>query len=356
MAGDLMCPRCGAATEVKRTFKNPTAIRRVRMCKGPLTHEFETSESVPNHDLFVVKNGGFIVGFDRYALQRSIALAGGGTLDPDQVTSLADRVLLSLAPSPLTPLLSSDLGNGVLKELLVDHPSAAMRYATVFLSSRLKTYSASDLLTWIYEQIPDRDHTGPTAIPEVGSPRITFSITCRDPKRGGRNMRPSTVIKRGKTVRSGDWDEDFNLGKLARGLKIATKGLSGSFGTLDPNDPLGSQSAERDTQKDQEDSLLSGGRLVSTCVAFILEMVDGQRVVTTSQLSASAMFVLRSVCPLGYFRFALVAKKYTLRSQFIGELEELIRHPGPVIPLDPFRLEADVTYDELQEVYKGEFE
>lgn len=319
---NFTCPRCGSTTLVQRTQKSTTVIRRVRVCKGKERHAFETAEAIPHEERLVRKSNQTFVRFDvKGRLERSIALASAGTLKPEQISAVAERVMLRITTPDNDPIPTLAIGDAVLDELTIDHVPSALRYATVFLTSREQIDTPLDLLSRIYQRIPTIQ--GARGVPPEGhvSP-VAEKLASPTPVTSAPPQRPTRVVKRGRAGRPVRWEEDFYIHKLWSGVERATRHL------------------ERTVKSDLGQQWGADPSLTAAVVAFVLRELGGQRTVTSAQFSASVMSVLRSVCPLGYLRFAVVAKGYTLVGQFLDELEDLVAHPSPGRDLGPLACEA----------------
>lgn len=288
---DYRCPICGGDTKVTRTTViGGTTARRQRLCADG--HRFETSETPLTPDWLVRRSDDRIEPFDRrHRLERSIRKAGSGILTDRHVATVADAVVTRLDPQPRTPVSTEDIGNAVLLELRTTSVTSALRYATIFLSKRGQIHDAADLAEWIRETI------GPARRTRI------------EPDR------PLEVVKRRRAGDQADLREDFQLVKLWAGLEAATAGLGFQGDSYDP---------------------VTYSHSLGAIAAAVLDDVRGQPIVTSGQLSAAALRVLRSVSPLGYLRFSIVAKGYSGTQAFLDECDGLTEVPGAPIDLSDY--------------------
>ncbi len=146
-------------------------------------------ETARSEDLQVRRSDGRIEPFNREeALERSIALASARAIGEKAVSAVADGVVRRLDLRPRQPRSTEEIGFAVLQELLRANQLAALRYATIFLSSRGIATDPATLLSWMTSNLPGRPT--PAVVDE----------------------RPLFVVKRtGSRHQQG---EDFMLGKL----------------------------------------------------------------------------------------------------------------------------------------------
>jgi transcriptional regulator NrdR family protein len=298
MPSEFACTHrgCNAATSVRQTFKDKLRIERIRKCKNG--HTFTTIEQAAEDRLTVLRHtksgqrSDKPEDFDRAKLERSIRLAAAGRLDNVKISRITDEVMSDLrtarqnAGTPNAAIDTRDVGFAVLARLKEASPVAWFRYATVFLVDRGEVDSVQSLRKVFADGLGR----------EV--PLEKFD-------------RPVEVLKRPNARRGATAKEDFSITKLWEGLFRATKGL-----TPHAHLEFGSIKA-------------SGGRvgltphqaLVGTLVAGVLERVEGQRIVTAAQLSASCIDVLREMVPLGYIRYVTIAKRLETQREIIIECD-----------------------------------
>jgi len=316
---NFICPQCGASTVVRRTQKSTKVIRRERQCRGNPPHTFETDESVRDSDLLVQKSSGELERFQRKGkLEHSISLASAGALPMDDIVFLSERVV-KLVANEKGPVVSTKMiGDLVLHELALAHRPSAMRYATVFLTSHDGgANTPSEFLRVIQDRIPNLRHR-PTARTKNGAvdPGSVVELERLGLPTITNEWFPLHVVKRTRGGRPMHWEEDFNVRKMWGGVGIAIRHLSRTISAAE-------------AFPDEEE--LSGA-----IVAMALDDIRGQRIVTSAQLSAGVMRALRSACPLGFLRFAAVAKGFEVEEQFLDECEDLISSPSPHIDLLKF--------------------
>ncbi|WP_433169880.1 hypothetical protein [Kribbella sp. CA-247076] len=289
------CAICGAETRVSRTtVLGGTTARRERICAGPEQHTTFTVERPEEPELLVVRASGDVEPFDRRnKLEYSIRLAAVSTISRDpQITKIADAVLRRLDPQPRRPIPTVVIGDAVLTELKTAAPLAAIRYATTFLGKRGRIKNSEDLATWITTNVL------PNGVPEARNP-----------------SRPVFVIKRRKATEPTGQGEDFSLIKLWWAVKRATRGLGLNGKDYD--------AAEYETA-------------LGSVAAYVLAQLHGQPIVTSGQISAEVLRVLRSVSPLAALRYSIPMKSYTTAEAFLDECVSLTQYPPAPIDLGPY--------------------
>jgi transcriptional repressor NrdR len=254
-----MCPFCGSDdTKVLETRPCRGDIIRRRMCKE-CSRRFSTAERITAEWLQVRKRDGRVEPFRRDKLVKSIAKAASAhQLSPADVTTFVDRVVQVLHPdAPNIPIPSSELGKLVLRQLHGDALAdvVRIRYAMVLLgraTDARRAWRLEDFKEWLQE--------------EYGEPRVIQP-----------EATPTVVIKRnGKR-------EPFQPEKLARSIGIAAKG----------------RGEEVDVR-----------RLAQRVTTRVEQELRGQAVVTSQQVAAEALKVLREHDRLAYLRYASIVKRY----------------------------------------------
>ncbi|MET9274229.1 ATP cone domain-containing protein [Kribbella sp. NPDC003557] len=300
------CPVCREGTRVSRTTMiDGTSAKRERVCFSKPPHTFVTIETTAQPELLVVRASGQVAPFDREKLERSIRQAAASTIPRDpQITKIADEALRILAPQPRVPIPTADLGDAVLLVLKRTTPVAAVRYATTFLAKRGRIDGPEDLATWLKTEIL------PKAQPALMDP-----------------SRPVFVIKSRRSNEPVGQGEDFSLIKLWDGLSRATRGL-GLNGKA--YDAAGYDDA------------------VGSVAAWILDQLRAQPIVTTGQISAETLRVLRSVCPLGSLRYSILVKSYTTASAVLDECQSLTEYPPAPIDLTQYEEAGAALAEEVR--------
>jgi transcriptional repressor NrdR len=255
----MTCPSCGGE-DSKVVDSRPVRgeVVRRRVCTG-CGRRFTTTERITAENMRVRKRDGRVEPFNRAKLGRGILKAAGAfKLTPAEVKAYVDRVVQILQPeAPNLPIESSHIGDLVLQQLHNDALTdvVRVRYAMV-LRGRTTTgqgfHTLGDFLAWLKA--------------EHGEPRIARPVTT-----------PSTVIKRsGKR-------EAFEFEKLARSVGISGKGR-------------GSDAEVR--------------TLANAVAAAVREALVGQSLVTSSQIAAEVLRLLRGRDPLLYLRYSSSVKRY----------------------------------------------
>jgi len=251
--------------------------------------------------------------FQRAKIMQSVRVASAGMIPEADLDEVTDRALRRLNPRARVPIPTEEIGHEVIEQLLqVGEITAAWRYALTFLTARGKVKSVGDLRNWIDTNLPK------TWVPNETEERPRYV------------EKASTPTKRGRK-------EDFSLLKLWAGLEKATKGLLPTAKA-----PGGLAESESWTNR----------LLLGAIVAAVLDEVRGQPTVTSGQLSAAAMRVLRAVAPFAFFRFASVAKKYAAADAFAEEYAGLLSFPSPTIELAQYRMSAERIVAEVAALQK----
>jgi transcriptional repressor NrdR len=258
----MQCPFCQTSGEVRvretRT-PDPGEVRRHRVC-GSCGEQFTTVERISAHDTIIIKRGDRQAErFSRMKLRRGIEKAAAAwTLAEGELDSLVERVVKRLHPKPNTPVSSAEIGSLVLRVLAGDRPATAItriRFAIVLLgrTSRVTRFRGlHDFLAWLEAEY------GPSAIER---PVNT----------------PSVVVKRDGETRT------FNIKKLERSIGVASKG--------------------RGSDKEVE-------RLAAYVAARAAFELQGQAIVTSQQIAAEVLKVLKERDALAYLRYASAVKRY----------------------------------------------
>jgi len=146
---------------------------------------------------------------------------------------------------------------------------------------------ADNVLNWIKQRYPHVD------MPELVIPKPT-----REPIRLNRaNFRPSTVLKRGnQTV-------PFSMPQFRKSVQAALYGRN--------------RAAAKAT----------------LVVHYVLQEIEGQRIVHSSQLAAGALAGLRRIDDIAYLRWAMVVKDISSIRTFTEEAKDLIVEPSRPLAL-----------------------
>jgi transcriptional regulator NrdR family protein len=208
----------------------------------------------------VKKRDGRVEPFSRAKLIKGITRAAHlYALTPADVNAFVDRVVQMLQPgAPGLPISSTEIGRLVLQELQDSRMMtdvARIRYALVFLGQAARASGFRGLrefLHWLEEVY------GP---PGIEVPAKT----------------PWRVIKRDGKV------EQFEPTKLEQSVRIASKGR-------------GSESEVT--------------RRASRITSEVERQLQGQTLVTSQQIAAEVVKLLRQSDPMAYLRYASVMKRY----------------------------------------------
>ena len=131
----MHCPRCGREESKvidSRPSENHEAIRRRRECItcGMRFTTYERREETP---LIVIKKDGARETFDRQKVMRGLLRATVKRNIPiSTLDSLLDSLESELRDNGISEVTSQDIGNMVLKRLLVIDKVAYIRFASVY--------------------------------------------------------------------------------------------------------------------------------------------------------------------------------------------------------------------------------
>ena len=266
---DMDCPFCEAPSRQVRVKDTRTPnlgeVRRQRLC-GACGARFGTVERISAHDTPVLKRGGRPTEkFSRHKLRTGIKRAAAvWTLDDGELDSIVERVVKRLRPNPSEPVTSASIADIVLRVLADDRPATAItrvRFAIVALGrTGLQTQfrNLRDFLAWLEQ--------------ECGPSGIDTNIAT-----------PYEVIKRDGNA------APFNINKLERSIGVASKGR----GSID-----------------------QVKRLASTVALQATESLRGQAIVTSQQIAAEVLKILKDRDALAYLRYGSAVKRYRSLDDF----------------------------------------
>jgi transcriptional repressor NrdR len=156
----MRCPFCGhAESQVKdsRPSEDGAAIRRRRLCPE-CEGRFTTFERVQLRELTIVKRSGRRTPFDRDKLGRSIGLAiRKRPIEPERVEKMISAITRQLESMGETEIVSSVVGELIMKHLKELDDVAYVRYASVYRDFR----EAGEFATFLgQEGLNDGDEDG----------------------------------------------------------------------------------------------------------------------------------------------------------------------------------------------------
>lgn len=254
------CPFCGHET---------TKVLDTRTCRGDRIRKrrcvkcgnrFSTAERITVEYIRVRKRDGRVEPFSRSKLRLSVlrAVAGLG-LTPEDIDIFVGRVLEVLQPdAPDIPVPTKEIGDLVLQQMQASvaiADVARIRYAMVFLGGTSFSRGfrgTEDFLEWL-----EMDY-GPSRVAATAAT-------------------PYLVVKRSGRL------EPFDEGKLVASVAAAAKG----------------RGTEAQTK--------SLGRAVNS---HVIEQLCGQGLVTSQQIAAEVLKVVRKHDTITYLRYAAVVKRY----------------------------------------------
>ena len=129
----MKCPFCGAEdTKVTDSRPSDKSIRRRRVCTV-CDMRFTTYERREETPLIVIKKDGARETFDRQKVMRGLLRATVKRNIPiSTLDSLLDSLESELRDNGISEVTSQDIGNMVLKRLLVIDKVAYIRFASVY--------------------------------------------------------------------------------------------------------------------------------------------------------------------------------------------------------------------------------
>lgn len=315
----MPCIVCGEPTEVLNTRRRPpeSEVHRLRRCR--LDHSFRTTETpnAPDLSAFAVRRSsdGQLASdpFSRTTLRNdiyAILFKKKGPLDVDAIEALVGRVILRIdreLPTTRTHLTAEEfrrhtsivgaipdttISNAVEEELRSGDGGsfrvAELLYAMAIHGrndNREGWADATSVMSWVRQRYPgisprpQRGRLGEPGAPSLPAPRRM-------------EWRPETVMKRDGTR------PDFSVRQLQKGIHAALWG-----------------------REDAAAKALMVAHLV-------LSDIRGQRIVQSTQLSASVLVHLRRVDDIGYLRWATIVKNIRGVRGLTEEAADLIDIPS----------------------------
>jgi len=257
----MHCPNCGSAEksavkETRRAFGG--GIRRRRQCPD-CYHDFETLEQVSMGNLRVLKSDGSIKPFDRARVRRGIVKAAVRPHHAEQLSELVESIVQEAQQRSVDNVVSSQtIGEIVLARLKDFDPVTHVRFALTQLGRRDHDGSpgwttSAEFQTWLAEEYPHLTYFHP--------PAKTSWVVKRDGRR-----------------------EPFDRHKLERSIGVASKG--------------------RGKSDDEVRDLAT--RIGTTVVQELMQ----QAIITSGQVAAEIVRVLRTIDHVAAVRFASTAKGF----------------------------------------------
>jgi transcriptional repressor NrdR len=268
----MICPNCGSPdkAEVKETRPGSDGgIRRRRRCKSCF-HDFHTVEQVSSESLRVQKSDGQEQLFERAKLRRGIVKAAVRPHHVDRLTELVEAIAQAAHRQAHDGLITT----GVLSEIVLDQlrefdEVTHVRYALTQVGRRDQSARgqrgwkrSSDFRAWLTEEYPRLNHSRPS-------------------------------VKLNLVVKRDDRREPYDRQKLERSVGLASKGR---------------------------------GRSDAEVRAFALKVADDaeealsdQALVTSGQVSAEILRVLRDTDHIAAIRYASTAKRFSSVEDFETE-------------------------------------
>lgn len=279
----MQCPYCGSADglDVKETRRpGDGSISRRRRCRN-CRESFQTIEQLSEVGMKVRKSDGRVVQFDRGTIRKAIEKSAVRKYDSNRIETLIAAVLGDIFPSRSSgPVDSAVIGDAVMQRLRELDEVTQIRFALVHTGrldrsdGRQGWYDVNDVRRWLHEQYPSLQdapvHAHLAAVVKRDGSRVTFSRE-----------------------------------KLEKSIGVASKGRG-----------------------DREQV-----RALAIEVATQVEDALGdQPLVTTGQISAEILSILRARDHIAYLRFASTAKQFESPADYEAEAVGLRFHPGGVSP------------------------
>jgi transcriptional regulator NrdR family protein len=316
----MPCIVCGEPTEVLNTRRRPpeSEVHRLRQCR--LHHSFRTTETpnAPSLSAFAVRRSsdGQLASepFSRTTLSNdiyAILFKKKGPLDVNAIEALVDRVIRRIdreLPTTRTRLTAEEfrrhtaivgaipdvtISNAVEEELR-SGDGGSFRVAELLYvmaihgrnDNREGWADAKSVMSWVRQRYPgisprpQRGRRGEQGAPSLAAPRRMM-------------WRPEAVMKREGTR------PPFRVRQLQKGIQAALWG-----------------------REDAEAKAMMVAHLV-------LSDIRSQRVVQSTQLSASVLTHLRRVDDIGYLRWSTIVKNIRGVEELTEETADLIHIPSP---------------------------
>jgi transcriptional regulator NrdR family protein len=268
----LSCPSCGKPTKVLATRPGEAAARRKRRCPS-CKASFWTEERLSVGQLQVRKaSTGDVVAFSRGSVRRNIEKAAVAKIPGEVLERIVDHVVAdAFAAGDGGIVDSSDVAGAVMAQLQQERPETHVRFALSYKARRDREASqwrtATDVRRWL------RENYAPLA-----------------------GRRAEDTLR--QVVKSNGRRQDFDLQKLERSIGVASKGC-------------GDSEAVR--------------RFASDVADKVRTELQGQPLVTSGQLAAEVLRVLRRRDPIAYLRYASTAKNFGDPSDYDDEAAGLER-------------------------------
>jgi transcriptional regulator NrdR family protein len=278
----MQCVECGSDTIVLRTIREDDhMVRRRRECKGRTRHRFTTAEAVWRDpaDRRVRKRDGSTEPLSLEKLRRALVRAAPvkeHEIPPREADAFIDRVMRALPNED--PVPTETVGQLVLQALVSPNPDvecARARFALAFGRSSSRGDSSSAHIgafaDWLNTNYPDACVAAADAAPQ----RVIKQRT-RQP-------------------------QQFSADQLALSIALVAKGRSG-----DPEQVA-----------DFADEVANR----------VVDALRGQPIVTSGQIAAEVLRLLRSEDPIAYLRYAAAVKDFRGSEDFWWEARALLNKP-----------------------------
>jgi len=298
----MQCVECGGDTKVLRTTPQPddNTVRRRHECKSDRRHRFTTVEQFwrEPHERWVRKRDGSTEKFDRKKLEKALGRAApvkAKEIPSADVNAFVDRVLRSLPNED--PVSTEIVGRLVLEALVSTNPDvecARARFALAALRREAKGNGFTAQLGMFADWM-----------------RSNYSEACTT----AADVAPKRVIK------DRTWEpQPFSANQLARSIALVAKGRSENPAEV--------------------------AEFADEVANRVVAALGGQPIVTSGQIAAEVIRILRTEDPIAYLRYAAAVKRFRGAEDFWWEARALLNSPElPQPPRADWRAEQPTQSD-----------
>lgn len=262
------------------------SVRRKRVCSGTAAHRFTTLETmwVDPEERQVLKRNGRVESLSISKLRLALVRAAPvkeHEIPPKDVDAFIDRVLRSLPTED--PIPTELIGRLVLQSLVSPNPDVECARARFALASQRRasdegsTSQIGAFADWLEQHYPESC---------IASAEVA----------------PQRVVKRQRTQEP----QHFNADQLARSVALVAKG----------------RSADPDAVASYADDVANR----------VVARLAGQPIVTSGQIAAEVLQILRAEDPIAYLRYAAAVKGFRGAEDFWWESRALLNKPGLPTP------------------------
>lgn len=337
----MQCPLCAvtgtdAKTKVQSTVALDGEVERRRRCENGhhlVTHERPATFTLAHVQ---VSREGTVVEFDRGKLHKDLEMGVLGLLEPEVITHVVDQVCgdvlthlrkellfnsgsraVTISDFTIMELMERRLREGTKNRVAHLMYAMTIRGRTdVRSSKREKFLTATDLYNWMID--PDKGNYADLAVSRVyplpSSPAEVWWLHRGKPRDNVKVIKP-------RRLESGSGHTPFRFDQFANSIRKALQGRR-----------LTGHRVPHSKDKQPNDTISE------LLAAWVMEELEGQPIITSSQLADGAMRGLRRIDDIGYLRYATVVKKYDQAAQIRDEVIGLMEAPSR-----PLRFRAPAT-------------